>query len=209
MLRRHIVLLIAIRSSDGDVKPGGPLVLFEKNRLWAGTGFHLLLPFIIIPHNTITLHKQLHLLTYSHPNLNFLPYTIQILIKISLTRVQHKVGSRDEMRWSSNILGPWVARVPADYAWRTITRADEMKRNGWDECGEMVEWNLWQGKTGETPWKTYPDPRSVHHETHMEGPRRELGTPAVGGESLTACATRHPHVMWSAQAVRDSKIGHT
>ena len=30
--------------------------------------------------------------------------------------------------------------------------------------------------------------RFVHHETHMEGPRRELGTPAVGGERLTACA---------------------
>ena len=81
-------------------------------------------------------------------------------IKISSTRVQHKVGSRDEMRWSPYIIGPWVARVPADNAWRTITRADEMKRNGWDEDGEMVEWNLWKGKTGETPWKTYPDPVS-------------------------------------------------
>ena len=29
-------------------------------------------------------------------------------------------------------------------------------------------------------------------ETRMEGPRRELGTPAVGGERLTACATRPP-----------------
>ena len=28
MLRRHIVLLIAIRPSDGDVKPGGPLDAF-------------------------------------------------------------------------------------------------------------------------------------------------------------------------------------
>ena len=33
MLRRHIVLLIAIRPSDGDVKPSGPVVLFEKSRL--------------------------------------------------------------------------------------------------------------------------------------------------------------------------------
>ena len=63
--------------------------------------------------------------------------------QISLTRVQHKVGSRDEMRWSPYIIGPWVARVPADHAWRTITKADEMEQNGWDECGEMVEWNLW------------------------------------------------------------------
>ena len=35
--------------------------------------------------------------------------------------------------------------------------------------------------------------RFAHHETHMEGPRRELGTPAVGGERLTACATRPPN----------------
>ena len=30
MLRRHIVLLIAIRPSDGDVKPGGPLGAFRE-----------------------------------------------------------------------------------------------------------------------------------------------------------------------------------
>ena len=35
-----------------------------------------------------------------------------------------------------------------------------MKLNEWDERGEMVEWNLWQEKTGETPRKTYPDPVS-------------------------------------------------
>ena len=33
MLRRQIVLLILIRPSDGDVKPGGPLMLFKKSRL--------------------------------------------------------------------------------------------------------------------------------------------------------------------------------
>ena len=33
MLRSHIVLLIVIRLLDGDVKPGGPLLLFEKSRL--------------------------------------------------------------------------------------------------------------------------------------------------------------------------------
>ena len=32
MLRRHIVLLIAIRPSDGDVKPGGPLGAFRKEQ---------------------------------------------------------------------------------------------------------------------------------------------------------------------------------
>ena len=33
MSRKHIVLFIVNRPSDGDVKPGGPFVLFEKSRL--------------------------------------------------------------------------------------------------------------------------------------------------------------------------------
>ena len=48
------------------------------------------------------------------------------------------------------------------------------------------------GENGRNPEKNLPRPRFVHHKTHMEGPRRELGTPAVGGERLTACATRQP-----------------
>ena len=48
------------------------------------------------------------------------------------------------------------------------------------------------GENGRNPVKNLTRPRFVHHETHMEGPRRELGTPAVGGERLTACATRPP-----------------
>ena len=47
-------------------------------------------------------------------------------------------------------------------------------------------------ENGRNPVKNLPRPRFVNHETHMEGPRRELGTPAVGGERLTACATRPP-----------------
>ena len=49
------------------------------------------------------------------------------------------------------------------------------------------------GENGRNPVKNLPRPRFVHHETHMEGLRRELGTPAVGGERLTACATRSPY----------------
>ena len=48
------------------------------------------------------------------------------------------------------------------------------------------------GENGRNPEKNLPKPRFVHHETHMEGPRHELGTPAVGDERLTACATRPP-----------------
>ena len=46
------------------------------------------------------------------------------------------------------------------------------------------------GESGRNPMKNLPRPRFVHHETHMEGPRHELGTPVMGGERLTACATR-------------------
>ena len=48
------------------------------------------------------------------------------------------------------------------------------------------------GENGRNPAKNPPRPHFVHHETHMEGPRRELGTPTVGGERLTACTTRPP-----------------
>ena len=51
------------------------------------------------------------------------------------------------------------------------------------------------GENGINPEKNLPRPRFVHHETHMEGPRCELGTPAVGGERLTACASRP--LQWS------------
>ena len=97
---------------------------------------------------------------------------------------QGRVEGWDAMK--PHIIGRRVARVPADHAWRTITSADEMKRNGWDECGMKSV----IGENRRNPEKNLPRPRFVHHETHMEWPRRELGTPAVGGESLTACATR-------------------
>ena len=51
------------------------------------------------------------------------------------------------------------------------------------------------GENGRNPVKNLPRPRFVHHETHMEEPRRELGTPAVGGERLTACVTRPPLLL--------------
>ena len=42
-------------------------------------------------------------------------------------------------------------------------------------------------ENGRNHVKNLPRPRFVRHETHMEGPRRDLGTPAVGGERLIAC----------------------
>ena len=71
-------------------------------------------------------------------------------------------------------------------------------KGGWNET-KWMRW-VWRnggmkfvvGENGRNPVKNLPRPHVVHHETHMEGLRSELGTPAVGGEQLTACATRPP-----------------
>ena len=84
---------------------------------------------------------------------------INKLCIISSTLARHRAGSRDEMRWSPFTEGLRVARMSADHApSQGRVKWNEMKRNVWDECGEMVEWNLWKVKTGETPRKTYPNP---------------------------------------------------
>ena len=40
------------------------------------------------------------------------------------------------------------------------------------------------GKNGRSPEKNLSRSHLVHHETHMKWTRRELGTPAMGGERL-------------------------
>ena len=69
MLRRHIVLLIAIRPSDGDVNPGGPLAAMSRHLLPSHHHHHH------TQHNYTTQSY-----TYSHPNLSFIQYTLQILV---------------------------------------------------------------------------------------------------------------------------------
>ena len=78
MLRRHIVLLIEIRPSDGDVKPGGPLGDFREEQAMIR---HRVSPspFLSSSSSHITQLHYTNSYTYSHPNLNFLQYTIQIL----------------------------------------------------------------------------------------------------------------------------------
>ena len=79
MLRRHIVglLLIAIRPSDGDVNTGGPLSAFREEQ---AMNRHRVSPspFFSSSSHTTQLHYT-NSYSYSHPNLNFLQYTIQIL----------------------------------------------------------------------------------------------------------------------------------
>ena len=74
IIRDYIVLLIAIRSLDGDIKPGGPLGAFREEQ--AMTRHRVSpSPFLSSSFHTTQLHY-----TYSHPNLNFLQYIVQILV---------------------------------------------------------------------------------------------------------------------------------
>ena len=58
--------------------------------------------------------------------------------------------------------------------------------NGWWNGTKWMRW-VWRnggmkfvvGENGRNPAKNLPRPRFAYHETHMEGPRRELRTPAV------------------------------
>ena len=78
MLIRHIVLLIAIRLLDGDVKPCGPLGAFREEQAMSRHRVSSS-PFPSSSSHTTQLHYT-NSYTYSHPNLKFLQYTVQILV---------------------------------------------------------------------------------------------------------------------------------
>ena len=71
----------------------------------------------------------------------------------------------------------------------TVTAAGELK---WKEMNEKNVEKWWNGicgrRKGRNAEKILTRLHFVHHETHMERPRDELGTPD-GGERLTAYAT--------------------
>ena len=66
----HIVLLIAICPSDGDVKPGGPLGAFRQEQAMSRPRVSPS-PFLSSSSRTTQLHYT-NSYTYSHPNLSFL-----------------------------------------------------------------------------------------------------------------------------------------
>ena len=76
----------------------------------------------------------------------------------------------------------------------TTPDAPSQGRMKWNET-RWMRW-VWEnggtkfvaGENGRNPEKNLPRFRFVH----TEWPRRELGTPEVGGEQLIACATRSP-----------------
>ena len=84
--------------------------------------------------------------------------------------------------------------MPAYHACRTIIEANKIKWNYINEMSvEKSRNEICDRGERSNSEKILPRPRFVHHDTHMEGPRRELGTPAVGGERLTAFATGPPN----------------
>ena len=54
---------------------------------------------------------------------------------------------------------------------------------------------MWQGNTGETPRKTYPDFVSLTTKPTWSDRERELGTPAVGGKGQITSATMENKVI--------------
>ena len=77
-VERHIVLLIVIHPSVGYIKPGGPLGAFREEQAMSQHWVSLS-PFLSSSSHTTQLHYT-NSYTYSHPNLNFLQYTRQILV---------------------------------------------------------------------------------------------------------------------------------
>ena len=95
----------------GTLSLAAPLVLFEKSRLWVYTGFHLLPSF----HHHPTQHNKYYTnsYTYSHPNLNFLQYTIQILVSHVMwsAQVVRELKIDNTQCHLSTLHGTWSTQV--------------------------------------------------------------------------------------------------
>ena len=72
------------------------------------------------------------------------------------------------------------------------------QRGWWKKWNEM-KWMRWGWRNGgikfvagRNPKKNFPRPRFVLHETHMERPRRELGTPVTN----RLCHETAHQVLW-------------
>ena len=63
MLKRHIVLLIEIRPSDGDVKPGGPLGAFREEQ---AISQHRVSPSPFLSSSSLTTQTVTHTILARH-----------------------------------------------------------------------------------------------------------------------------------------------
>ena len=140
----------------------------------------------------------------------FLTFCISILILKYATKLIHFEGNKSKVVRGTVLnlkSGPyfkkvwetllyieslWTVRVPTDHAYCTILMQwNDMKSMRWVwRNGGMKSVTNENGRNAE---KNIPRLFFVLHKTHMEWSRRELGTPAVGGERLTAWATEPPN----------------
>ena len=115
------LLLITIRPSVGDVKTGGPLGVFREEQAMS---WHRVSPSFFL--SSPSLATQLHYpnnYTYSHPNLNFLQYTIQILVPQLMWSAQPVRDSKIDhiQRHLSALRGPEACNGSVVWHWNTYT----------------------------------------------------------------------------------------
>ena len=82
------------------------------------------------------------------------------------------------------IIGPWVARVLADHAWCTITRADEMKWNEMDEMGVEKWWNEICGRGKREKPREKPTQTSFHPPWNPHGGTETRSRDPSGGRRV-------------------------
>ena len=113
MLSRHILLVVAIRPSDGDVKPRGPFGAFREEQAMSR---HRVSPshFLSSPNHTTQLQD-----THTHiqsPQPDFLQYTIQILVTYVMwsaqalreLKIEHSTPSIRLARNPKQVIVQWV-----------------------------------------------------------------------------------------------------
>ena len=81
-----------------------------------------------------------------------------------------------------HIIGPWEQGCR-----QTTPDAQSQGRMKWNEMDEMSMEQWWNVICGRRKRENLPRLCFVQHETHMEWPRCEPGTTAMGGEHLSAC----------------------
>ena len=143
------------------------LKLIYRSPLWLGS-------------NIVTFHPGGPILI---PDI-ILIYTLFMIVKV-IKKILNSCPTQDRVEG-------WDAMKPLYYRSVSSKGAGRPRlthhHRGWWNGTKWMRW-VWRnggmkfvvGENGRNPAKNLPRPRFVHHETHMEWPRGELGTPAVGG----------------------------
>ena len=110
------------------------------------------------------------------------------------------------MRWSPDIVGQWIARVPADHAWRTITRL--MKWNEMDEMSVEKWWNVicgrgkWEKPLEKPTQIPFRPPRNPHGGTETR-----IRDPSGGRRASNRLRHEAALLIWKAAKYKKKIIG--